>query len=215
MSFLLWQQRDGGAAAIASSRRVLRAAEVPLFAEANRLRDEFEALRSDQARAVAAAVEQAREQGYAQGLAEGRDAARDETAAQLTALAQAAERERAQLRSEIAVLALQVVRKLMGEFADADRLVALAATAAQDLLPAPTLTLFVHPDRCQSVRERLAALAADGGQSLPPFDVRADAECAPADCRIETEHGRVDAALESQLQRLAAVWGLNGQGQTR
>jgi flagellar biosynthesis/type III secretory pathway protein FliH len=209
VSFLLWQR--GGAAAIASSRRVLRAAEVPLFAEANQLRDMFETLRNDQAQAVAAAAKQARAQGHAQGLEEGRRAARDELADKLTALAQAAERDRAQLRSEIAVLALQVVRKLMGEFADADRLIALAATAVQDLLPAQAMTLVVHPDLCETVRARLAALAGEASPPPPPFEVRGDADCAPAECHIETEHGSIDASLESQLQRLAAAWSATPQ----
>lgn len=212
MSFLLWQR--SGAAGIASSRRVLRAAEVPLFAEANELRDVFETLRNDQTEAVAAAAEQARVQGHAEGLEEGRRAARDEIAEKLTAVAEAAERERAQLRSEIAVLALQVVRKLMGEFADAERLVALAATAAQDLLPAQVPSLVVHPDLCESVRGRLAASTAEG-RPLPQFEVRADADLAPADCRIETEHGSIDASLESQLQRLAAAWGMAPQDDCR
>lgn len=210
MSFLLWQR--GGAAGIASSRRVLRAAEVPLFADANQLRDVFEKLHDGQADAVAEAAEQARLQGYARGLEEGRRSARDELADKLAALAQNAERERAQARSEMAVLALQVVRKLMGEFADAECLIALAATAAQDLVPAQTLTLLVHPELCETVRARLAAANAGDGRPLPNFEVRADADCARADCRIETEHGSVDVSLESQLQRLAAAWGLNDGG---
>lgn len=208
MSFVLWHR--GGTSGIAASRRVLRAAEVPLFAEANELRDAIEKMRDSQAQTIAAAAAQARAQGHAQGLEEGRAAARDEVAAALTALAHEAERQRAQLRSEIAVLALQVARKLLGEFADADRLVALAATAAQDLLPAQALTLIVHPDLAATVRARLDALAATG-HAAPPFELRVDPDCAPTDCRIETEYGRIDAALDAQLQRLAAAWGLRSE----
>jgi type III secretion system HrpE/YscL family protein len=203
MTFLLWQRGD---TAIAASRRVLRAAEVPLLAEANQLRDALEALRNEQAQVIAAAAEAARAQGHAQGLEDGRQAARDEQAARLASMAQAAEAERSRLRSEIAVLALQVVRKLLGEFAGDEQLVALTATAAHELLPAQTLTLIVHPDHCEAVRARLARLATEGRGAVPAFEVRADPSCAPADCRIETEHGRIDASLEAQLQRLAAAW---------
>jgi type III secretion system HrpE/YscL family protein len=211
MNFVVWHR--SGSAGIAASRRVLRAAEVPLFAEAQQLRDALEKLRDEQAQVVAAAADEARAAGYAQGLEEGRRAARDEVAERLAEIALAGEHERAQLRGEIAVLALQVARKLLGEFADAERLVALAATAAQDLLPAQTLTLAVHPDRAEATRGCLAAATASG-RPLPRFEVRADPDCAPGDCRIETEHGRIDASLDAQLQRLAAAWGLT-QGEAQ
>jgi flagellar biosynthesis/type III secretory pathway protein FliH len=113
--------------------------------------------------------------------------------------------ERARLRAELGTLALEVVRKLLGPFADDEVLAALAATAAADLMPLPALTLAVHPDHCDPVRERL--LAATAGVE---WEVRADPSCPPATCRLETEHGSIDASLDAQLTRIAAAWGAAG-----
>jgi flagellar biosynthesis/type III secretory pathway protein FliH len=108
VSFLLWLR--GGDARIASSRLVLRAAEVPLLADAQALRDSVERLRAEQVALVAAATARGHEQGVAQGLEAGRREANEQMAATLTALASSSAQERDRLRGEVGALALQVVR---------------------------------------------------------------------------------------------------------
>jgi flagellar biosynthesis/type III secretory pathway protein FliH len=209
MSFVLWQRgRDTG---IASNRLVLRAAEVPLLTDAQAVRDRLEALRTEQAQRIESACEQARERGHALGLEQGVLAARDNVAASLVALAQAAEHERIRVRAQAATLALQVARKLIGQLADDERLLALADTAARDMLPGSTLTLVIHPAHADALRARLSAMArhaSEGGTLPPAFELRADPACALDSCRIETEFGSVDASLEAQLSRLAHAWGV-------
>jgi flagellar biosynthesis/type III secretory pathway protein FliH len=202
MSFLLWQRT--GDTRIASSRLVLRAAEVPLLDDAQDLRDSLEQLRREQTAIVAAAAEQAREHGQAQGREEGQREAGEQLAATLTALAQSSAHEREQLRADVGALALQVVRKLLGNIAEDTVLAGLAATAANDLLGTQPVALVVHPDLCQAIRDRLAA-ATDGTPALR-CEVRGDPACSRDACRLETEHGSVDASLEAQLARLEAVW---------
>jgi type III secretion protein L len=202
VTYLLWQAQ--GDARIASPRRVLRAAEVPLLRDAQQLCERLSELERDASQRVEAAEAQARERGHAEGLAAGAAVARDETAAVLGSIARAAAAERARLREQVGSLALQVARKMLGGFATDERLAALAAAAALDMLPATQVTLAVHPDQCDAVRERLAELDADDLR----LDVRADPACAPDACRLETEHGCVDASLDAQLARLAQAWGL-------
>lgn len=200
MSWLLWQA--DGATRIASPRLVLRAAEVPVLQDAQRLCAELAELQRHEAQRIAAVLETARAEGQARGLEEGRLAARDEVAATLRQLAQAAAQERERLRRDTGVLALQVVRKLLGRLAADEVLAALAETAAAEVLPAQPLVLAVHPDQAEAVRARLAAR---GAQSLE-IEVRGDAACAPDGCRLETEHGCIDASLEAQLARLEQAW---------
>ena len=207
MSFLLWQR--SGDARIASSRLVLRAAEVPLLADAQVLRDSLQRLHAEQDEIVAAAAARGFEEGLAQGLEAGRRDARDEVAATLTALAQSSAHERDRLRGEVGALALQVVRKLLGHFAEDAVLAGLAAVAANDLLATQPVALVVHPDLCQAVRERLASTA-EGDLTLR-CEVRGDPAAARDCCRIETEHGTVEASLEAQLARLEAAWTQGGQ----
>lgn len=206
MSFLLWQRES--ATAIASARLVLRADEVPALREAQALRDELEALHRDAQQRLAAAADAARAQGHAEGLAQGRAAARDEVAATLAALAAAAEDERVHVRGDVARLALQVARKLIGALADDERLVALAATAAREALPEGRLALAVHPERADAVRARLASWRGDAYAALAETDVRADETCALDHCRLDTELGSIDASPEAQLDRLAQAWGV-------
>jgi flagellar biosynthesis/type III secretory pathway protein FliH len=209
MTFVLWQRgRDTG---IASTRLVLRAAEVPLLSDAQGLRDRLEALHAEQAQRLDAACEDARARGHSVGLEQGVLAARDEVASSLTTLALAAEHERDRLRAQVGALALHVARKLLGQLADDERLAALADTAAREALPATALTLVVHPDQADRVRARLASRASDDARSATPplaLEVRADPACELDSCRIDTDLGSVDASLDAQLARLADAWGV-------
>jgi flagellar biosynthesis/type III secretory pathway protein FliH len=209
MTYLLWQ-RDGPAR-IGSRRLVLRAAEVPLLADAQALRDALERLHAEQQQRVAAEGARGFQEGHAQGLEAGRQEARESVADTLTALAHASTEERARLRAEVGALAVQVVRKLLGRFGDDSVLAALAATAANDLLGTQPVALVVHPELCQPVRERLAEMAA--GPLGLRCEVRGDPAAARDGCRLETEHGSVDASLEAQLARLQAAWSQDAQGE--
>jgi len=196
MSYLLWS-RDGQAR-IASPRLVLRAAEVPLLRDAQALRDALEALHGEQQARVDAACADGRASGHAQGLADGKRDAAEQVATTLTRLAGSSAQERDRLRGEVGALALQVVRKLLGSFAPDEVLAALAATAARDLLATQPVALVVHPDQVDAVAQRLAdALGCE---------VRGDPALAPDACRLETEHGAVDASLSAQLERLETAW---------
>lgn len=205
MSYLLWQ-RDRSIG-LGSARVVLRAANVPVFADAHRLRDKLEQLNEDAAQRIAAAAEDARVQGYVTGREQALREARDEMAQQLAGIVKQAAAEREQTRGEIAALALQVVRKLLGQFPADGVLAALAQNAAREQLGAPSMTLFVHPDRVDSVRTQLAAIASTD-PAEPRLDVKPDPECKPDVCRIETEFGTIDASLEAQLNRIADAWGV-------
>jgi len=204
MSFVLWQR--GGDTGIASARLVMRAAEVPLLADAATLRDRLQALHDREAQRIDGACEEARARGHALGLEQGMHAARDEIAATLTQLTADAQQDRERLRTQVGALALHVARKLIGELAADERLLALAETAARDALPGASLTLLVHPEQADAVRARLARRAS--ADAAPALELRTDPTCALDACRIDTELGSVDASLDAQLERLAAAWGV-------
>ncbi len=206
MSFLLWH-RDGDIG-IASTRRVLSAGEVPLLKDANHLCERLQTLHSEMAGRVDAACKQAHQDGYAAGFQEGARAADEEHAARLASLAVAAGRHREAMSAQVAGLALQVARKMIGSLADDQRLLALAGTAARDLVPGSPARVLVHPDRVDAVRDLLRSLALRSDQAVPAFEVRADAGSGVESCRIETDLGSVDATLDTQLRRLAQAWEL-------
>jgi type III secretion protein L len=206
MSFLLWQRdRDVG---IASRRRVLTAAEVGPLLEAQALCERVADLVATRAAKIDEAADTARAAARAEGLELGRREAREEVSTTLATLAAAAAADRDRLRGEIGSLALEVVRKILGEFAPDAVLVALARSALREMLPAPAVTLVVHPDRADAIRESLGGERVGDGVNGARVEVRADPGCAPDDCRLETGLGMVDAALDTRLARIAQAWGI-------
>lgn len=205
MTFLLWQRGQLG---IGSGRQVFRAAEVPLLQDASALVGRLQALWQGEAGRVEAAAEAARQQGWSEGGERARAAAEAGLAEQLARLAQQAEAARDEARQEVAALALQVVRKLLGGLPEPERQAALALQAARELLPARTWRLAVHPHSAPALRERLARLDAHDGALLAQAEVAEDEALAPGDCRLDTEFGSARAGLEAQLERVAAAWGV-------
>lgn len=205
MSFLLWQRGQVG---IGSGRQVFRAAEVPLLQDAGELVARLESLWQAEAGRIEAAAEAACAQGRAEGGARARAEAEAHLAEQLSRLQQQAEDARDEARQQVASLALQVVRKLLGGLPEPERQAALALQAARELLPARTWRLAVHPQSAAALRERLGQLAPDERSGLAGAEVCEDDALAPGDCRLDTEFGSARAGLEAQLERLAAAWGV-------
>jgi type III secretion protein L len=206
MSFLLWQRdRDVG---IASRRRVLTAAEVGPLLDAQALCERVAHLAASRAASIDEAAATARAAARAEGLELGRREAREEVSTTLATLATTAAAERDRLRGEIGSLALEVVRKILGEFAPEVVLVALARSALREMLPAPAVTLVVHPDRVDAMREGLGGEPVGDCLNGARLEVRADPACALGDCRLETGLGAVDGALDIRLARIAQAWGI-------
>jgi type III secretion protein L len=205
MSFVLWQVDAG--MGVASARQVLRADEVAPLQEANALVQALAQACHGQSRRLQTELEAAHRRGLTQGLEEGRRQAQQELAQALASLEAKAAQERDQQRAAVAALALQVARKILGELPQAERLSALAAHAAQELLPARTLRLHVAPAMLEPVRERLAALA-QPATGLVQARVLADPGLGPDACRLETDLGSADASLQAQLERLASALGV-------
>jgi type III secretion protein L len=206
MSFLLWQ-RDRGVG-IVSRRRVLTAAEVGPLLDAQALCQRAADLAASRAAKIDQAAAAARVAARAEGLELGRREAREELAAALATLAATAAAERERLRGEVGPLALDVVRKILGQFAPQDVLVGLARSALREMLPAPAVALVVHPDHVDAIRDRLRSERTGDPVDSTRVEVRADPACEPGDCRLETGLGLIDAALDARLSRIAHAWGI-------
>ena len=153
-----------------------------------------------------AAVREARREGFERGQREGRadgeGAAAEASAAALAALEARYRDEVERQRADCADLALEIVRRVAGEIAPAEWLHALAARAAEELVERAPLTLRVHPERADAVRERVRADA-----PTPIAEVLGDEELAPGGCVLESRFGKVDVDLDTQLERILALAG--------
>jgi len=197
--FMLWQRQQP--VATGSDRRVFRASELPLLQDAESLRDALAEALSTQGDRESLAFAQARHAGHAEGLAAGRAEAADETGRALLAMQTRHTEALADLRAQLATLALRVVQRLVGDWPEPLQLAALADTAARDIVAGDVPVLRVRPEQVDAVRDALAARA-----DAAPLAVRGDAELPAGGCRLETGLGSVDASLDTQLASLQAVW---------
>lgn len=155
-------------------------------------------------RELEALEQQARDEGRAAGLAEGRAVAAQELRerlAQLDAVYEATARPLQafdeQVAQELARLAMVVAGRVVAhELQLSPELVVRAVREAANALPAATRELRVH------LHPQDLALLRELGAAERHWQLLADPALARGDCRLESEHSRLDARVET---RLAAV----------
>ncbi|HSN90944.1 MAG TPA: type III secretion system stator protein SctL [Anaeromyxobacteraceae bacterium] len=161
----------------------------------------------ERAEAEAATLRARAEAEGEEARAEAREAGRREgLAAAGAALAGAAlERERilAAAEREVVALAIEVARKILGRELATDPAAALhlAAAALRNARGRRQATLRVHPSDAPAIREgeaRLSPLV----PVAPGLAVEEDPGLSPGDVVVETEAGRIDARIETQLESL-------------
>jgi type III secretion protein L len=140
---------------------------------------------------------------YARGFAEGRMAGADEAARLVSETTLKVDRHLTSLEREIGALALNVVRRVLGEL-DAGELIARAAAqAVGEFRREKWLKVTVHPAVADRVRTALATLAQDGG---PTVTVESDVALDERACIVASDFAVVDASLEAQLQAFTAAF---------
>ncbi|TIT86741.1 MAG: HrpE/YscL family type III secretion apparatus protein, partial [Mesorhizobium sp.] len=108
------------------------------------------------------------------------------------------------LEAVVTGLALDVVRRILGEF-DVGTLVAKAAgQAVTDIRRAKYLKVRIHPASVDRVREELdAALRkSDLGMTV---EIDVDDALAPAACILSTDVAVIDASIDAQLDAIATA----------
>jgi type III secretion protein L len=180
----------GGAADLpqAPGVRIIRAADEQTW------RDGFQFL-SEVHRVLAAK----RAQGYADGKAAG---AKDAS----TLLAQTAadvDRYLASLEPELARLAFDIVRKVLGEFDDAELVTRATLTALGEFREARAVTIRVHPSAELHLRNSLFDLMSGAEDGTPVITVEVDSRLDERSCVLATDVAVVEASIETQLAAIA------------
>ncbi|CAN7720429.1 type III secretion system stator protein SctL [Mesorhizobium amorphae] len=180
--------------------RILRAAEARAWQDGHAFLDEArrdaEQLRDAARRAYAAEYAQGYEDGKAQGDA---DATRlvSETTVKV-------DRYLGGLEAEVISLALDVVRRMLGEF-DVSMLVAKAARqAVAEIRRAKYLKVRVHPGSVDRVRDQLDAVLRERDLGMT-VEIDADDALAAGACIVSTDFAVVDASVDAQLNAIAAA----------
>lgn len=170
-------------ATLATDDALVPADAVPAFADAMALLAGLETVRAD---AIA--------RGHADGKVEGRAAAAAEHAATLLDLKRQTAAARAELRSEAVTMALAIVRRIADGIGAAETVAALAARAAETLVPDTEAEVRVPP-------LAVAAAVARLGQ-FPGLIVVGDPALGSDECVLATPLGSIRAGLDVQLSTI-------------
>jgi flagellar assembly protein FliH len=184
--------------AVATASALVSAAE----ARGRRAEAEAEEIIAEAHVQAASIVEEARRQGFEAGRAEGRADAETEVRHHMEIIRRAAEEGRSirdgiveQSAAVIARAAMLVVRRIVGDYYDADP--AATATAAEQAARAAStqqiLSVRVHPSVVGSVQARLADLS---------DVVVGDSAIEIGGCVVDVAHGSIDATLEGRVSMM-------------
>lgn len=164
---------------------------------------------ADGNRALAEVAEQ-RRRAYEAAFEQGRkDGEADGQKARAALLAEAAATAREFWRNSerrLVDIAMEAVRRIVGEFEDAELAAAMVRQLLGELADEGRIRIRVAPDQARTIRDRIqefrnAAIGADA------IDVVADAAIARGACRMETELGFVETSVDAQLEALRTAIG--------
>ncbi|WP_026911654.1 FliH/SctL family protein [Patulibacter minatonensis] len=157
--------------------------------------------------------EEARRDGFAEGLAAGMEQARAELEPAARALAQALQEAMTQgdqlasaLEREAVELAMVVAEKVVaGAVAERpERVLDVVTGALRGLVERRRLTILVHPEDAELVREGIGRVTAELG-GVEHCDVQAERRVARGGALLRTPDGELDVRLDAKLRRAAEV----------
>ncbi|TLX56892.1 HrpE/YscL family type III secretion apparatus protein [Stutzerimonas nosocomialis] len=172
--------------------RILRADEADAWTDGFAF---LEAARSQAQRLQAErreALDAARREGYGQGRAEGLQ----EAAKVLARTRSEVDAYLAGLEPALADLALDIVRRLLGEWPADEALCRLTRVALNEFREGQALTLQVQPALVDALRQRLAEAG------IVSLELVGDRSLAPGQARLSSAVASVELGIEAQLQVL-------------
>ncbi|MGM8851987.1 type III secretion system stator protein SctL [Salinicola halophyticus] len=173
---------------------ILRAAEAEAWVDGYAFLDQARQRADNQA----AGFQQARNTGYTEGFEAGRRDG-EAQAAKLLATTQADIKHYLEsLEPALAELSLNLVRRLLGEFDDADLIARCVRQALSEWRHEHRLRIRVAP----ALESRVAALLAEHPPVTVDFQVEADAQLEPGQCLLVSSVAVMDIGVDSQLDVL-------------
>lgn len=186
---------------LATDQRVFSAEELQPLQQAIEQAQQLNKRLSDQRDKEAQTFKAASEQGYADGLAKGHEQARLQVAETLSDWQQRFQRTVQETQASSASLAVDIVRKIAGQIQTDEWLLAQALRASEDLVDQPAVKLRIHATQVAPVKQRIDSLA-----HSPVSQIIADESLATDGCVLETPLGQVEVDLETQLNRILALF---------
>lgn len=186
---------------LAPGTRILRAAEVGAWADAEALVASAHARADAIVAGAEEALENERRRGYEQGLAE----ARLEQAEKMIDTVSRTVDYFAKVETEVVKLVMASVRKIMGDFDDRERVVIAVKSALSVVRNQKQMTLRVHPLQVDALREHVNELLA-AYPGVGYLDIVGDGRLSSEACILESEIGMVEASIEGQIAALQSAF---------
>ena len=171
--------------------RILRAEEAALWTEGFA----FLQAAKDQAEQIKADSDQWLQAARAEGFESARQAGAEQVAQLLVQTQSQVQHYLSSLETSLADLALGIVREVLGELDNADRIVRCTRQALIAFRQDQALTLCVPPAEVDALRQRLKL----EGLAIA---VAADEQLGAGQARLSSPAGSVELGLEAQLQTL-------------
>jgi len=184
-------------ARIAPGTRVLRAAEVAAWGQAEAL----VAAAQVQAEAIMSGAQAAYDQECARGHAEGMAQAQLAQAEKMMETVGRTVEYFAQVEAEMVTLVMSAVRKIIDDYSDCDRVLIVVRNALSVVRNQKQMTLRLHPQQVEVVRARINELLS-AYPGVGYLDIIADGRLGPHACILESEIGLVEASIEGQIAAL-------------
>ncbi|MEF9999328.1 MAG: HrpE/YscL family type III secretion apparatus protein [Comamonas sp.] len=184
-------------ASIAPGTRVLRAAEIAAWGQAEALISAAQ----DQAQAIAASARAAYDEECRRGYAEGRAEAQMAQAEKMIETVGRTVEYFAQVEADMVALVMGAVRKIIDDYSDAERVLIVVKNALSVVRNQKQMTLRLHPQQVEVVRARINDLLA-AYPGVGYLDILADGRLAPHACILESEIGLVEASIDGQIAAL-------------
>lgn len=148
-----------------------------------------------------ATFEARKEEGYQAGLSK----AQEELADQIMTIVGNSVDYMAKAEDDIARTVMACMRKILGEFDDAELVIRVARGALQRMRGEPRVTLRVRPDVEAEVQARIGEVLAGAG-NVGYLEVVGDEQMPRGGCRLESDAGVVDGGLERQLAVIERIF---------
>lgn len=188
-------------ARIAPGTRVVRAAEVQAWGDANALIQAAQA----QAEAIQVAAQEAFEAERQRGFTEGLEEARMEHAEKMIETVGRTIDYFAKVETDMVALVMAAVRKIIDGYDDADRVIIVVKNALSVVRNQKQMTLRLHPQQVETVRGRINELLA-AYPGVGYVDIVGDGRLGMEACILESEIGLVEASIDGQIQALEGAF---------
>ncbi|MGY3942345.1 HrpE/YscL family type III secretion apparatus protein [Aeromonas tecta] len=183
---------------LAPSQRILRSQDYQSYLSAQALVEAARAQAADIVQEARAVYEQQKTLGWQAGV----ESARCEQAVLVHQTQLQCQEYYRTVERQMSEVVLQAVRKILHDYDQVALTLKVVREALSLVSNQKQVTIRVHPDQVQAVRDQIAKVHKDFPE-IGYLEISADARLDQGGCILETEVGIIDASLDGQLEALS------------